>query len=210
MRYLLSIILALSLVTVGCPKKGSGRAPAALGNRPTVSVATPPPTAASIDRKIALEVRQDFCDYTDAIEAAQKAGEPDYLGLVAGAMSRDRNSMHRLLRLTARPEFTGQAMTDHADILWVVLCDVGDRFFASCLADNNAIAPAVRLQILANSAGDEKPPYAQALEDLRGTFPKTFPDTFSPPDPNAPKQSSGGYDDGTDDDNPGDDDYPVA
>ena len=97
-------------------------------------------------------------------------------------MGRDRQSMHRLLQLTVRPEFTGPASTDHAEVLAALLPDVGDRFFASCLsAQNAAIQRSVRQEIVANFARDDKTNLTpeqknlRALEDLRGIFPKTFP-----------------------------------
>jgi hypothetical protein len=139
---------------------------------------TPPEPYANI----AAEVRKEFGDSTDAIEAAAKAGEPDYLSLVAGAMADDRQAMHRLLRLTARPEFTGPAWTDHSEVLATVLPDVGDRFFASCLAAEPIdLQRRARQAIVANATREDKSNLtaqqkdARSLEDLRGTFPKSFP-----------------------------------
>jgi hypothetical protein len=136
---------------------------------------------------IAAEVRKEFGDSTDAIEAAAKAGEPDYLSLVAGAMARNPQAMRRLLRLTARPEFTGPALTDHSEVLASVLPDVGDRFFASCLAAQPpALQRQVRQAIVANSSREDKSNLtgqqkdARSLEDLRGTFPKSFPPDCGP------------------------------
>jgi hypothetical protein len=175
------------LAISGCPRSCSPRSsPRPIPPLPTTGPSvTPPaaqPDASEPYANIAAEVRHEFADSTDAMEAAAKAGEPDYLSLVAGAMARDRQAMHRLLRLTARPEFAGPALTDHSEVLAAVLPDVGDRFFASCLAaEPPALQRQVRQAIVANFSHEDKSNLNQqqkdlrALEDLRGTFPKSFP-----------------------------------
>lgn len=175
-----ALLLAVSSSMHSCSCRSSP------GNLPATgqSAAGPAsqPAASETYANIAAEVRREFADSTDAVESAAKAGEPDYLSLVAGAMARDRQAMHRLLRLTARPEFTGPALIDHSDALAAVLSDVGDRFFASCLAaEPPALQRRVRQTILDNSTREDKSNLtgqqkdARALEDLRGTFPKSFP-----------------------------------
>jgi hypothetical protein len=172
-------MLAISGVMHSCSCRSSSP-PQPLS--PVIGSTTTQPIASDTYANIAAGVRKEFGESTDAIEAAAKAGEPDYLAIVASAMSLDRQSMHRLLRLTARREFTGPAMIDHAEVLATLLPDVGDRFFASCLsAEDAAIQRQVRREIVANFARDDKgnltqeQKEARALEDLRGIFPRTFP-----------------------------------
>ena len=171
-----ALLLAASASARSCSCRSSPDA--VPGTLPTAGQSVTP---AEPYAKIAAEVRKEFADSTDAIEAAAKAGEPDYLSLVAGAMAQDRQAMHRLLRLTSRPEFAGPAMTDHSEVLAAVLPDVGDRFFASCLgAEPPALQQTVRRQIVACSSREDKSDLTQeqkdarSLEDLSGTFPKTF------------------------------------
>ncbi len=139
-------------------------------------------------------------------------------------MSRDRGAMHRLFALTAKPQFTGEAMKDHADVLAAVLCDVGDRFFSSCLnAEPAELVRLVRQQLLVGFGQDESQDAQKVLDQMKDTFPKTFPESYTPPGsqpatPAKPSESSPGgtsgqdpYDDPPDgDDNPGEDDCPVA
>ncbi len=138
----------------------------------------PEPIDAQTRAALAAEVRTHFGGYQETVAAARAAGY-DYLGVIEGALARDRAALESLFKLTHAVAFEGDSVDDHAEVLGVVLRDVGERWFVDALSAEPAETRNEVRQYVAWDFGYQS---QTGFDYIRGLYPKLFPDGFYPAD----------------------------